>query len=145
MTMATFPSPKLLVEINFYISVIVLVLGSILPVSGAYPFFEFNEELYGPVANNLRIMMVYLAIAECILVGYCFLSKRFRIFIVAGAFLISMTGYLAFYGAVNNMPIDSNLHVFFLYTGISPILLGVISARQKNGPGRPHESSDLIK
>ncbi|MGZ8223885.1 MAG: hypothetical protein ACXW0H_02135 [Methylobacter sp.] len=140
-----FRSLKLLVEINFYISVIVLVIGSILSVSGSYAIFEFNEELYGALANNLRMMMVYLAIAECIIYAYCFLSKKFQIFMFAGFFLILMIGSLAFYGEVNDMPIDSNFPLFFLYTGISHIVFGVMAGNEKMGYSQHHKSSHLSK
>jgi len=54
-------SIKFLLEINFFIAVIVLIAGSILSVSGSYSFFEFNEELYGALDNNFAHDNVYLA------------------------------------------------------------------------------------
>ncbi|MDD5579750.1 MAG: hypothetical protein PHY16_10790 [Methylobacter sp.] len=141
----SFQSLKLLVEVNFYISVIVLVIGSILSVSGSYSIFEFNEELYGALANNLRMMMVYLAVAECMICGYCFFSKKFQVFIFSGFFLILMVGSLAFYGEVNNMPMDPNFPLFFLYTGMSHILFGLLAGKEKNRYSQHPESGKLSK
>lgn len=69
---------RLLIRINFYFSVIVLIAGSLLSLSENHSIFEFNEELHGAMDNNLRLMMVYLAITETVVPGYCFLEKIFR-------------------------------------------------------------------
>ncbi len=123
----TIRSLKLLVEANFYISVILIIAVSIMSVTGGYSVFEFNEELYGPMANNLRIMLVYLALADVIICAYCLLSKKFRVFIVVGFFLILSIGSLKFYGAINDVTVDDNFFVFFLYTGLSHIVFGIVS------------------
>ena len=69
---------KFLLEVNFYISVIVLIVGGMLSVSESYSVFEFNEELYGALDNNLRMIMVYLAITESVILSYCFFRKNFQ-------------------------------------------------------------------
>lgn len=96
-------------------------------VTGNYSVFEFNEEIYGPMANNLRIMLIYLAITEVIICAYCLVTKKLRVFIVVGFFLILSIGSMKFYGAINDIPIDDHFFVFFFYTGLSHILFGVIS------------------
>lgn len=62
-------------EINFYVSVVVLIAGGVLSVSGDASLFEFNVDLYGPLANNLRMVLVYLALTEVFLGVGCFLSN----------------------------------------------------------------------
>lgn len=123
---------KFLLEINFYISVIVLIGGAISSVSGSYSFFEFNEDLYGALDNNLRMIMVYLAITESVILGYCFFRKNFQVMIPVGFFLILMIGSMEFYGEINSIEIDENFPLFFLYTGISHILFGLITGIEKN-------------
>lgn len=77
---------KYLLEVNFYISVTVLIAGGTLSASGSYSIFEFNEELYGALANNLRMIMVYLVMTESVILGYCFFTKNFRVMIQVGFF-----------------------------------------------------------
>jgi hypothetical protein len=42
-------------------------------------------------------------------------------------FLIMMLGALAYYGKINSVPIDNNIRILFLYTGISHIVFGWLS------------------
>lgn len=123
----TMRSLKLLVEANFYVSAILMVAVSIMSVTGNYSLFEFNEELYGPMANNLRIMLIYLAVAEIGICGYGLMTKKYRVFIAVGFFLILSIGSLKFYGAINDITVDDNFFVFFLYTGLSHIVFGIVS------------------
>ena len=95
-------------------------------------FFEFNEDLYSALNNNLRMIMVYLAMTECIILGYCFFRKNFQVMIPMGFFLILMIGSMEFYGEINMVAIDNNFPLFFLYTGLSHILFGVMVYIEKN-------------
>ena len=134
-------SIKFLIQVNFYISVIVLVAGGILSVSGSYSLFEFNEDLYGALDNNLRMIMVYLALTESVILGYCFFRKNFHVMIPVGFFLILMIGSMEFYGEINSIEIDANFPLFFLYTGISHILFGVMAGMEKNSANERNDKS----
>ena len=125
-------SIKLLLEVNFYISVIVLIAGGMLSVSGSYSIFEFNEDLYGALDNNLRMIMVYLAVTEIVILIYCFLRKNFQVMMPVGFFLILMIGSMEFYGEINTIEIDENFPLFFFYTGLSHILFGVMVGIERN-------------
>jgi len=135
---------KFLLEVNFYISIIVLIGGSILSVSGSYSFFEFNEDLYGALDNNLRMIMVYLAITESVILGYCFFRNNFKVLIPVGFFLILMIGSMEFYGEINSIEIDENFPLFFLYTGISHILFGVMAGIEKNRANEQIDKADKL-
>ncbi len=139
MTFKGLQSIKFLLEVNFYISVIVLIAGGILSVSGSYSFFEFNEDLYGALDNNLRLIMVYLAITETVILGYCFFRKNFQVMIPVGFFLILMIGSMEFYGQINAIEIDENFPLFFLYTGLSHILFGVMAGIERNSSAEHNE------
>ena len=132
MGLKSIQSIKFLLEVNFYISVIVLIAGCTLSASGSYSIFEFNEELYGALANNLRMIMVYLVMTESVILGYCFFTKNFRVMILVGFFLILMIGSMEFYGEINDVEIDEDFPLFFLYTGLSHILFGVMVGIEKN-------------
>jgi hypothetical protein len=129
---------QLIVEINFCISVIVLISGGMLSISDTYSIFEFNEDLYGALDNNLRMMMVYLAVSECFIVGYCIFRKKFQVMIIVGCFLILMIGSMGFYGEINAVEIDPTFTVFLLYTGLSHIIFSFIANIKRNEPERRH-------
>ncbi len=108
---------------NFYIAVIVLMGGCLLSVMDG-SIFEFNQELYGALDNNLQMMMVYLAVTEAVVVGYSLYTKNHPLMVAVGFFLILMVGSLEFYGEINSIAIDTQLYPFFLYTGLSHIVFG---------------------
>lgn len=121
---------RLLIEVNFYFAVVALMFASICSVTDA-SFFEFNEALYGALDNNLRMMMVNLGITEAVVLGYCWFSKSFRYMVLVGFFLLLMIGSLEFYGEVNTVAIDANFSLFFMYTGLSHMLFGLLKTGEK--------------
>jgi len=141
MTFKALDSIKFLLEVNFYISVIALIVGGFLSASGSYSFFEFNEDLYGALDNNLRMIMVYLAMTESVIFVYCVVRKNFQVMIPVGFFLTLMIGSMAFYGEINTVEIDENFPLFFLYTGLSHILFGVMVRIDKASANEQNEKS----
>lgn len=133
MNISLFQSINFLVKTNFYISAIVLVVGCLLSTTENHSIFEFNEDLYGAIGNNIRVIMVYLAINELAILLYCFLTKNARIMFAVGLFLILLIGSLEFYAEINAIEFDQNLRLFFLYTGISHLVYGFIEI-EKIGP-----------
>jgi len=130
--MKTTPSKSLtilkwLVEINFYLSVVVLIAGSVLSVSENSSIFEFNVDLYGPLANNLRMMLIYLAFTEVFLFAGCFLLGKTQFFMLLGFSLVLMTGSLEVYSVINDIEVDPDLSIFFTYTGLSHIAYGLLA------------------
>lgn len=127
-----------IIEANFYFSLVILTFGSAISLSDTYTLFDFNTDIYGELANNLRIMMVYLAFSSALIFGYCFLTKHFQYYLLVGFFLILMVGSLKFYGQVNNVEIDPNLDPFFFYSGFSHLLFGWMAIAQ-NQHSEQHE------
>ena len=136
-----FKSIKLLLEANFYISVLVLLTGCLLSVSDRYSFFEFNEDLYGALDNNLRMIMIYLAMTETVILMYCYFRHNFQIMIAVGFFLILMIASMRLYGDINDIAIDENFSLFFLYTGLSHSLYGVMVRIEKNNTHKQPENN----
>lgn len=131
MASKTFQSIEFIVVANFIISVMLLIIGSFLSLSEQYSLFDFNQELYGELVSHLKVTMLYVAITEIIICAYCFFIKKTQAIILAGFFLILMVGSVHFYGQINDIEIDENLFLFFLYTGISHILFGVMQDFKK--------------
>ena len=121
-----------------------LIAGGMLSVSGSYSIFAFNEELYGALDNNLRMIMVYLAMTESVILGYCFFRKNFQVMIPVGFFLILMIGSMEFYGEINSIEIDENFPLFFLYTGLSHILFGVMVGIERTNPDAHNDKSGKL-
>jgi hypothetical protein len=119
---------KFIADANFYLSVIVLVYGGMTAITDNYCIFEFNEDLFGVIHNNLRIALLYLAMTEVVVCLFCFITNQFKMMTFVGYFLLMMLGSLAFYGKINNVPIDDDIPLFFLYTGISHIVFGLLSS-----------------
>ena len=126
MSIKFFHSISVFFKINFYISAIILVGGCLLSATENHSIFEFNEDLYGAIGNNIRVIMVYLAINELAILLYCFLTKNARIMFAVGLFLILLIGSLEFYAEINAIEFDQNIRLFFLYTGISHLVYGFI-------------------
>ena len=126
MSIKFFDSISVFFKINSYISAIVLVGGCLLSATENHSIFEFNEDLYGAIGNNIRVIMVYLAINELAILLYCFLTKNARIMFAVGLFLILLIGSLEFYAEINAIEFDQNIRLFFLYTGISHLVYGFI-------------------
>jgi hypothetical protein len=137
---------KFLIEVNFYFSVIAVIGGGFLSATESYSIFEFNEQLYGALDNNLRMIMVYMAITECVILCYCIVTKNFQSMIPVGFFLILMIGSMEFYSEINTIEIDENFPLFFLYTGVSHILFGIMYDMEKRNPSVEHgKSGKLLK
>lgn len=132
---------KFLIEINFYISVILLVAAGVFSLPGSNSIFEFNEDLYGALDNNLRMVMIYLAMTEMVILMYCFYRKNFQVMILVGFFLILMIGSMEFYAEINSIEIDENFPMFFLYTGLSHIFFGVMVSIKKDSIKKTSDKS----
>lgn len=126
---------KFFVDANFYISVLVLVYGGITSITEDYAVFDFNEDLFGEMHNNLRMALLYLGMTEVVVCIYCYLTSQPKLMLFVGYFLIMMLGSLAFYGKINSVPIDNYIPVFFLYTGISHIVFGLVSGLEIGNTG----------
>ncbi len=134
---------RILIELNFYCAVTLLIGASFLSIYDEYSLFIFNEDLYGALDNNLRMIMVYLAITECVVLFYCFVTKNFRLMMPVGFFLILMIGSMEFYGEINTVAIDEHFPLFFLYTGISHIMFGVMADIEKRLSSREDDNLEI--
>lgn len=110
---------KLILAVNFNAAVIFLFIVGILTAMGSNLFFEDRSELYGPMSNNLRLMLVYLCIVEVAVYSYCHFERNYQALLVLGIFLLLLVVSIEFYGAINEVPVDENYRWFFMYLGLS--------------------------
>ncbi|MGJ0485373.1 MAG: hypothetical protein ACR65R_12735 [Methylomicrobium sp.] len=120
-----------IVEVNFYLSIVVLISCCVLSLSESASVFEFNVDLYGPLANNLRMILAYLALTEVFLCVGCFLLNKPQFFLLIGLSLVMMIGSLEVYSMINDIEIDPNLSIFLAYTGLSHIAFGLLTSTLK--------------
>ncbi|MFU8789483.1 MAG: hypothetical protein ACNA7G_10660 [Methylobacter sp.] len=122
----------LLMGINFNIAVVFLLIASVVSATGSSAIFDNNAELYGPLASNLRLMLVYLTISQFSVYCFCSYSQNYRPLMAVGVFWLTLMGAIDFYGMVNQIVIDVNYDWLFLYLGVSNLLYGGLSAMQRH-------------
>lgn len=117
---------NILLQLNFNASIIFLLIVSAISMTGSSFFFENSAELYGPMAANLPLMLVYLSLTEIAVTSFCRFSGNYQALLALGAFLLLLTVSVEFYGVINQVPVDENYRWLFLYLGLSHLAYGWI-------------------
>lgn len=120
----------LIVSINFNIAVVFLLIASVVSAAGSTAIFDNNVDLYGALASNLRLMLVYLTLSQFSVYCFCSVSQNYRPLMAVGLFWLTLMGAIDFYGMVNQIAIDVNYNWLFLYLGVSNLLYGGLSIVQ---------------
>jgi uncharacterized membrane protein len=123
---------QLLVQINFNVSVIFVLVVSLISLAGSDILFENNSDLYGPLANNLRMVLLYLCFVQLAVYGFYQMSSNYAAVLILGAFLLILIVFLQFYSIINQIEIDPSYQQLFLYAGLSHVLCGGIWVLRKN-------------
>lgn len=123
---------QLLLQINFNVSVIFVLVVSLMSLAGSDMFFENNSDLYGPLANNLRMVLFYLCFVQLAVYGFYQMSSNYAAVFTLGAFLLILIVSLQFYSIINQIEIDPSYQQIFLYAGLSHVLYGGICVLRKN-------------
>jgi membrane-associated HD superfamily phosphohydrolase len=119
------PVLKLMPAINFNAAVIFLLIVSLISASGSTLFFDNNSDLYGPLASNLQLMLIYLTLSQFTVYCFCSYSQNYRLLLPVALFWFLLMGSIEFYGKINQILIDEAYRWFFLYMGISNLAYGV--------------------
>lgn len=117
---------QLLLQINFNASVIFVLIVSILSITGSEMFFENSTDLYGPLANNLRVVLLYICMMQLAVYGFYQISNNYAGVFILGAFLLILIIALKFYAVINQIEVDESYHQVFLYAGLSHLLYGAM-------------------
>ncbi|CAG1022015.1 hypothetical protein IVG45_05505 [Methylomonas sp. LL1] len=124
---------RLMLQVNFNASVLFLLIASVLSMAGSELFFDNSSDLYGPLANNLRLVLLYLCLVQLAVYGFYQMSNNYAAVVFLGAFLLILILSLEFYCTVNQIEIDPNYRQLLLYAGLSHVLYGGICILPKNG------------
>lgn len=120
-----------LLEVNHYISSSLFVFFIFLLLSGYDDLEMSNYELFGPLANNLAIVLVYLVLIEVMITLLCMRKNSYVGVMILGFFYILLIGSLEFYATMNQIPMTSVLRSMLLYVGLSHIGFGIFSQLEK--------------
>ncbi len=124
-------SLSVLLSVNFNIAVIFLLVAAFVSAAGSSLIFENNSQLYGPLAGNLRLMMVYLTLSQFAAYCFCSYSENYRPLLPVGLFWLLLMASIEFYGMINQIPIDEAYGWLFLYLGVSNLAYGGIMVMNK--------------
>lgn len=122
---------KIPLELNYAISAILLVSAALMPMIGEGSLFLDEEEIYGPLGNNLRLMGIYLALSDLLLWFYCFLKSDYSSLTFWGLFHLLIPNALQMYADVNDLPIEYESTKLFWYTGLSRIAFGLYMIKKR--------------
>ena len=122
---------RLLLAVNFNAAVIFLLIVSVLSAMGSHMFFEDYGDLYGPMDNNLRLMLIYLSVSELAVYSFCRYSENFSVMVVMGLFLLLCSFGIEVYSEINEVVVDENYFWFFVYLGLSHLCYGLIPNSNK--------------
>lgn len=122
---------QLLLQINFNASVIFLLIVSVLSITGSEMFFENSPDLYGPLANNLRIVLLYICMMQLAVYGFYQMSNNYAGVFILGAFLLVLIVALKFYSVINQIEVDESYQQVFLYAGLSHLFYGGLCVWRK--------------
>lgn len=111
-----------LIWANFYLSVLLSVIGGGVVLLRPDSVFPEVMQIYGPLARNLLIVVFYLVAIQLVLWAFCYRRSGYlEALIMGGVFLMSALG-IPFYSWVNDLPVSLTLVWGMAYCGLSHIL-----------------------
>ncbi|MCQ8182256.1 hypothetical protein NP603_14130 [Methylomonas sp. SURF-1] len=119
---------QLILQVNFNAAVITLLISGVATIIGNPFFFADNSDLYGPLANNMRLMMFYLCLIQVAVYSFYKLDNRPEALAALGIFLLLLIAALEFYCSINQIEVDDNYRRLLVYSGLSHLVFGGFAA-----------------
>ena len=117
---------QLFLQVNFNASVIFLLIASVLTLTGSELLIASDQDLYGPLVNNMRFILFYLCLMQVAVYGMYRAKKSYAAVLFLGVFFLLLMGSLEFYCEINQIEVDGNYQQIFLYVGLSHAFYGGI-------------------
>ncbi|BBA37160.1 putative uncharacterized protein [Methylocaldum marinum] len=110
------------ITLNFHFAVGLSILGGIGVLANIDLVLPESEGLYGPLRNNLFIVVGYLLISQIVL-WYFRYRRGSRIeALLMGLIFFLTAGGVVFYAILNNLPINPLFILALVYLGASHLL-----------------------
>lgn len=118
---------KYFLEANLYLALLISFMAAILALTGNEGLLSTGQDFANPLINNLKIMLVYMILAEFSVFGFCYIKRSYSELFIVGAAVLLIPAGLEFYAEVNQLEIDKRFTVFCLYNGLAHLLYGALS------------------
>jgi hypothetical protein len=129
------------VALNFRFAVWLSILGGIAALSNLNLIIPDTEGLFGPLRNNLFIVVGYLLISQLMLWYFRYRrGSRIEALLMGLIFLLT-AGSTAFYAMLNDLPISQIFILALVYLGMSHILYYFV----QRIPTEPHARAPETK
>jgi len=110
------------ISLNFHLAVWLSILGGIAILSNLNLIIPDAEGVYGPLRNNLFIVVGYLLISQLMLWYFRYRrGSRIEALLMGLIFLLTAGG-TEFYAMLNDLPISQIFALALVYLGLSHIL-----------------------
>ncbi len=119
----------LLIETNYYISVVAMVVSLIFVLAGKINILKFDGFMYGAIGNNLNVVIMYMILLSVLLPAYCFAKKKYQEITCLGGFYLLMPASLEIYSQINDIPLIGDYTLLFTYAGLSHISYSLIACK----------------
>lgn len=111
-----------LIWINFYLAVLLSVVGGGVVLIRPQLVFPEVMQIYGPLARNLLIVVFYLVMIQLLLWTFRYRRSGYlEALLMGGVLLMSALG-IPFYSRINDLPVSLPLVLGMAYCGLSHIL-----------------------
>lgn len=110
------------ISLNFRFAVWISILGGILVLSNFSLVVPDAAAFYGPMRNNLFVVVGYLVISQIVLWYLRYRRGSRNEALLMGLVFLLTAGGVAFYALLNELPISSPFIPALVYLGLSHIL-----------------------
>lgn len=110
------------ISLNFRFSVWISILGGILALSNFSLVVPDAEAFYGPMRNNLFLVVGYLLISQIVLWYFRYRRESRTEALLMGLIFLLTSGGTVFYAMLNELPISRIFILILVYLGISHVL-----------------------
>ncbi|GAB4361983.1 MAG: hypothetical protein Kow0060_17960 [Methylohalobius crimeensis] len=110
------------IRINFYISVLISVVGGLFVLLKPGLVFPEMMQIYGPLGRNLLVIVFYLVAIQFLLWMFRYHHKDYLEALFMGALFLLAAAGIPFYSRINGIPLSVPLVIGLTYCGVSHLL-----------------------
>ncbi|GAB6068717.1 hypothetical protein JCM13664_20380 [Methylothermus subterraneus] len=111
-----------LIRANFYVAVLLSVVGGLLTLLKPDWVFPEIMQIYGPLTRNLLIIVFYLVVTQILLWAFRYRQSGYLEALLMGGMLLMSALGIPFYSQINGLPVNLALVLGLAYCGLSHVL-----------------------